>query len=1670
MKRFLSVLLCLCMIATMMPAYVLGANPNAPAWIKILGMELTDGDYLASNDATTVSEDYTDGDEYVALYKDGVLVLNGLDIVNEESSVDSDRCLYWDYDASGNDDLVVELVEGTTNTMVDETVAAVNGASGFSDGPSLTIQGKGTLNITGATYGIWVWQDIVIKNGAIVNIVGETKSGISNNSSAGSIIIKQGTTVNVSGYEYGVSSDNSATGNFIVQGGNLTVKGNTAAVNKISSDFSGNTVYVGNDVTGADSAVWDGATDITTYKYISLSGFSDTVTTYGVAKAATSNGSFEVDFTESMEGETVTITATPDTDYEVDSVTVTDVDDDNVTVTGTGNVRQFIMPGKNVAVGVTFKAVAVPADFTALNIAIGKAEAVDTKKYTSASVAVLEAALAAAKAIDQTTTLDTEQSNVDAKASALESAVTGLVALADYTALTTAYEAGKTYSNANATYTAVTFGKLTDALAAVELPANKELTVQADVDALAKAINDAIAGLVKNVKVSFTAVAVADDASVAYAKANKVVLVFAEPVADSANKLIDKLNIAGEVSNAIWTTDTVYTLTLKENHGLTNNAEVVFDGDETIFTVSGNAMADSNAYVVGNLTEAYQQVTATNMTATIVKASAKPGVQSGDKIVLVFNAPVYGNKPSIAVNGLTASAVVGTHNTVYEIALTTGASVPASLSYTDEKGTVITAASINGSFGEATAPKVLIAMAVDKDGTAKTAGDEIVIIFDRPTNGSTDITNLGTLIGKNGDGYEPKANWTENNTKLTLTVGVDATIANGALLDVSSMGIMDADGILYAVGTTYKLVGSFGTVTAPVALRAYAVDNDKTELVYSEVGGNVYRDQIVVVFDTPTNEADDVSKINIVGTGYTASLGTKAELVWEEDGTKLVITLGQDTVIKNGATIDLTGLGIMDKDEIVAADVTTLELDIEGSFGYTVKPQITKAVAFTQNNIDYIRVYFNTDVKGVPNNDNIEFTLTGMDISDWKAELKGSGTGFAFYEIRMNKDDHTAINNGTIQLRNIVDYETGEYALDSTAQSIKGAFVAPITPEVLKLVAISNDGSGVAKKGDKIIAVFNTEITGDGTITPNGGYTLGTGSSPVSINGNVVEIKLGEEANIVPGTTEFVIQGFKDAATEAETMKETKIVLEGSFGHIIEPQILSATYVSCNGYGKALKGDKVVIVFNTLVKVNGATEGTYYYEYVLEKDGQYEPYEENIVKANDEIAVDVVSVATGKAEKLAARIEGSLGYSATAVVKSATLAQENGKEVITVVFDRNTNAPKNIAATIQSQNPHLGTIESADWSSNNVLKIVLGADAYTTDENTLDLSEIGLETKDTGATIDGLGMIKIQGTLVPVVGRIEASGTTITVNFSARTNKSTNLSAYTSLFGIGATANWDSTGTKLTIELGSEYTITTGGYIVLNAMGIYDGFSGENQVVGQYKITGAIATSEISVKSIMAQSDDVSTAQAKAKDRILIKFDSATNLYGKAITTDTFKEIVAVAGKTNEEAFGAGFNATASSPDMIVIQLGEEPGIVVGDEITVSKVCFANGVGEIVPVPVTLGGSFDGREFAVNNAKITRTATDGKSGDYKVSFTLDNVFSDKSPRIACVAYSGETPIIVSRLATKVAMGDAAEVEFIFAEILKVTSAKIYVFDEKFEDEAAAPEVLANIIEAKIETK
>lgn len=84
-------------------------------------------------------------------------------------------------------------------------------------------------------------------------------------------------------------------------------------------------------------------------------------------------------------------------------------------------------------------------------------------------------------------------------------------------------------------------------------------------------------------------------------------------------------------------------LTLNADANLSNPTSITYTANDAVKTKLLPAVVDTKTVVaLGNFDGSANLVTATEMAATIVKASTKPRVVKDDKIVFVFNAPVGG--------------------------------------------------------------------------------------------------------------------------------------------------------------------------------------------------------------------------------------------------------------------------------------------------------------------------------------------------------------------------------------------------------------------------------------------------------------------------------------------------------------------------------------------------------------------------------------------------------------------------------------------------------------------------------------------------------------------------------------------------------------------------------------------------------------------------------------------------------------------------------------------------------------------------------------------------------------------------------------------------------------------------------------------------------------------
>ena len=255
-KRRLSILLSIVMLFSLLPTTALAANY---AEVKVNGVSLGDGKYLASNIATTASSSSTEPSSYVAWYKDGVLTLNN-------------------FTGKANSSIVVQGADAgelTIKLIGDNTITPYEtGIQGNSNGGSITItadngsNGKLTINVTNSerpvfgingyensvtisgsadvtinaeatatnreSYGIKSSKAVSILDSASVNIICKTPSSTSRSDSCNGIYSDTGVTINTGGtiqidvskagdeaYSYGINSMGTLT---LTKVGGMTVK------------------------------------------------------------------------------------------------------------------------------------------------------------------------------------------------------------------------------------------------------------------------------------------------------------------------------------------------------------------------------------------------------------------------------------------------------------------------------------------------------------------------------------------------------------------------------------------------------------------------------------------------------------------------------------------------------------------------------------------------------------------------------------------------------------------------------------------------------------------------------------------------------------------------------------------------------------------------------------------------------------------------------------------------------------------------------------------------------------------------------------------------------------------------------------------------------------------------------------------------------------------------------------------------------------------------------------------------------------------------------------------------------------------------------------------------------------------------------------------------------
>ena len=260
LTKLWSFLLSLVMLLSLLPTTALATTYND---VKVNGVSLGDGKYLASNTATTANSSSTKPSSYVAWYKDGTLTLNGYEgtgiVLQGAPAADLIIKLIGDNtittttheigiqgntaagsititaDSGSNGNLTINVTNST------RPVFGINGSAN-----SVTITGSADVTINATTtadqesYGIKSSKAVSILDSASVSITCKTPNSSSRSDSCNGIYSDTGVTINTDGtiqidvseagdeaYSYGIHSMSNLT---LTKVGGMTVKWKKAGV------------------------------------------------------------------------------------------------------------------------------------------------------------------------------------------------------------------------------------------------------------------------------------------------------------------------------------------------------------------------------------------------------------------------------------------------------------------------------------------------------------------------------------------------------------------------------------------------------------------------------------------------------------------------------------------------------------------------------------------------------------------------------------------------------------------------------------------------------------------------------------------------------------------------------------------------------------------------------------------------------------------------------------------------------------------------------------------------------------------------------------------------------------------------------------------------------------------------------------------------------------------------------------------------------------------------------------------------------------------------------------------------------------------------------------------------------------------------------------------------
>ncbi|MCR8635496.1 hypothetical protein [Paenibacillus radicis (ex Xue et al. 2023)] len=1075
------------------------------------------------------------------------------------------------------------------------------------------------------------------------------------------------------------------------------------------------------------------------------------------------------------------------------------------------------------------------------------------------------------------------------------------------------------------------------------------------------------------------------------------------------------------------------------------------------------------------------------------------GANQGDKVTVYFTAVT--DKPSttsiLSNISLSAGHTFGTGATAawsldgqsLIITLGTGATIVVGDTITIGAGAAIKdvsgelasmsgSSTITGTFGQIVQPQLSNVFATNGDGTANiAAGDTLEFVFNVPVDHSTfDPTKIlitdstGAITRTNPFGASPTFHWLDPingfDTRLQIVFGNNPTIQMTDKVNIAASNkIFDVTGTIEISPVSNQAIGiSFGVAVAPNVTNVYAANGDGKPTVGAG-------DQLVVVFDTPTNGGSvDLTKFSINNGHILGDLLTLPTSSWSADKLRLTITLGAGATITTADKLTIgSESGIFDATN-QAALPGTAALSIGGSFGVAVAPIVTNITATNGDGLPTVGVGDKLVLTLDSPSNGASVNLSALSFTGGHTLGTGATSAWSLDNLRLTITLGIGANIATTDTVTIAagsgikDEATGTKELVTQNSIIGGSFGTAVAPVITAINAINGDGKPTVGAGDQLQIIFDTPTNGGNIdwskiIVGNSNNFGLTPTHSWSANNTHLTIVLGNNPTITTNDSISVLASslIKDATNQVELVARNDIAITGSFGVAVAPIITNITALNGDGKPTVGPGDQLVLTLDS--PSNGAvvdlTKLSFTGGHILGTSGVTQSWSSDKLRltitlgtGTNMVTTDKVTIAAGSGivdgasgtKEVAAisgiSILGSFGVAVAPNVTSVYAANGDGNPTVgagdqlVVVFDTPTNGGMADLTKFVLDNGHtLGTSSTSSWSTDKYrLTITLGANAVVTTMDKLTIgSGSGIFDATNQVAMSGTPALTIGGSfgvaVAPIVTKITAlngdglptvgAGDKLVLTLDSPSNGAvvdlTKLS-FTGGHTLGTSGvlqSWSSDKLRLTITLGTGANIASTDTVTIAAgSGIKDEATSTKELVAQTSLIGGsfgIAVAPV-IKAINAINGD-GKPTVGAGDQLQIIFDTPTN--GGNI--DWSKVIV---GNSHDLGTTPTFSWSANNTHLIIV-LGNNPTITVSDKISVLAVSGISDATNQAPLAaqsnISITGDF-GVATAPNVAAINAIDSDGTAlvapGDklqiifdtpvQLKNFTLNNILVDSA--------------------------------------------------------------------------